>query len=85
MYLRRLFVYTVAHNVIKYQKYMNEQCYRVYLRNTLLHILGNYHCSVSNFLEFVTFSIWLVLVISYYCFNLQNAEKSVFVFVTVNH
>jgi hypothetical protein len=46
---------------------------------------SNYHCSMSNFLEFVTLSIWLVLVISYWCFTLKSAEKCVFVFITENH
>jgi len=53
---------TVAHIMIKYQTYLDEECYRVYLQNTLLHILGNNHYSMSNFLEFVTHTVNLACV-----------------------
>jgi hypothetical protein len=58
---------TVAHTMIKYQNYLDEECYIVYLRNTLLHILGNNHRSMSNFLEFVTHIVSLACV-SYFIF-----------------
>jgi len=48
--------------MIKYQMYLDEECYRAYLQNTLLHILGSSHCSMSNFLEFVIHTVNLACV-----------------------